>query len=206
MNNNIVSQAKHSLMLILEADLFEVYKAPNLFQLGGYLPMSIVTLLLIALVLAAWKAPGWVKELGLLTLALGFLWMAIGLIIHSILMQDEDVISIPNLVWGGLKRCLIPFAYSIIVYIVSFIICFIRKRSDGSVSYWVKGIGLLALGLGLLWIPIGLIRTSDLMQATGDASLSAIYLGVERSLIPFACGLIFYIISLIIRIALKPRK
>jgi hypothetical protein len=191
-------------MLILESDLFDVYKAPNLFQLGGYLPMSVVTLLLVALVFAAWKAPRRVKEIGLLTLALGFLWMAIGLIIHSILMQDEDVISSPNLVWGGLKRCLIPFAYSIIVYIISLIIGLIKKRSERSVSYWVKEIGILVLALGLLWTPVGLIRTSDLMQATGDASLSAIWLGVERSLIPFACGLIVYIISLIIRIVLKP--
>ena len=191
-------------MLILEADLFEVYKAPNLFQLGGYLPMSVVTLLLVALVFAAWKAPRRVKEIGLLALALGFLWMAIVLIIHSNLMQDEDDISSPNLVWRGLKCWLIPFAYSIIVYIISLIIGLIKKRSERSVSYWVKEIGILVLALGLLWTPVGLIRTSDLMQATGDASLSAIWLGVERSLIPFACGLIVYIISLIIRIVLKP--
>ena len=191
-------------MLILESDLFDVYKAPNLFQLGGYLPMSVVTLLLVALVFAAWKAPRRVKEIGLLTLALGFLWMAIGLIIHSNLMQDEDDISSPNLVWRGLKCWLIPFAYSIIVYIISLIIGLIKERSERSVSYWVKEIGILVLALGLLWTPVGLIRTSDLMQATGDASLSAIWLGVERSLIPFACGLIVYIISLIIRIVLKP--
>ena len=191
-------------MLILESDLFDVYKAPNLFQLGGYLPMSVVTLLLVALVFAAWKAPRRVKGIGLLTLALGFLWMAIGLIIHSNLMQDEDDISSPNLVWRGLKCWLIPFAYSIIVYIISLIIGLIKERSERSVSYWVKEIGILVLALGLLWTPVGLIRTSDLMQATGDASLSAIWLGVERSLIPFACGLIVYIISLIIRIVLKP--
>ncbi len=192
-------------MLILESDLFDVYKAPNLFQLGGYLPMSVVTLLLVALVFAAWKAPRRVKEIGLLTLALGFLWMAIGLIIHSNLMQDEDYISSPNLVWRGLKCWLIPFAYSIIVYIISLIIGLIKKRSERSVSYWVKEIGILVLALGLLWTPVGLIRTSDLMQVTGDASLSAIWLGVKRSLIPFACSLIVYIISLIIRNILKPR-
>ncbi|MBR0286296.1 MAG: hypothetical protein IJQ96_04640 [Bacteroidales bacterium] len=192
-------------MLILESDLFDVYKAPNLFQLGGYLPMSVVTLLLVALVFAAWKAPRRVKEIGLLTLALGFFWMAIGLIIHSNLMQDEDDISSPNLVWRGLKCWLIPFAYSIIVYIISLIIGLIKKRSERSVSYWVKEIGILVLALGLLWTPVGLIRTSDLMQVTGDASLSAIWLGVKRSLIPFACSLIVYIISLIIRNILKPR-
>jgi len=92
--------------------------------------MSVVTLLLVALVFAAWKAPRRVKEIGLLTLALGFLWMAIGLIIHSNLMQDEDDISSPNLVWRGLKCWLIPFACSLIVYIISLIIRNILKPRD----------------------------------------------------------------------------
>ena len=116
-------------MLILESDLFDVYKAPNLFQLGGYLPMSVVTLLLVALVFAAWKAPRRVKEIGLLTLALGFLWMAIGLIIHSNLMQVTGDASL-SAIWLGVKRSLIPFACSLIVYIISLIIRNILKPRD----------------------------------------------------------------------------
>ena len=58
-------------MLVLEAAVW----APNLFQQGGYFPMSVVTILLIALLLAAWKAPAWVKEIGLIALSFGFLWI-----------------------------------------------------------------------------------------------------------------------------------
>lgn len=192
-------------MLLLESDLFQA-TMPNLFQLGGVVPMSVVTFLLAALFIAAWKAPGCVKEIGLFTLALGFLWMAIGLIRHADLMQEDDIISPPNVVWGGLKCWLIPFAYSIIVYIISLIICSIRKQSNHSVRRWVKGVGLLALGFGLLCIPVGLIRNTDLMQATGDATLGAIWLGVKRSLIPFACSLIFYLVSIIVRIVTNPRN
>ena len=200
-------------MLIQDSDIIDAMNLmdlqpwePNLFQLGGFFPMSVVTLLLIALLLAAWKVPGWVKEIGLITLALGFLWIATGLIKEGNIMQEDNVDISPNLVLWGLKCWLIPFAYSIIVYIVSLVIRIIRKIPDRSIHCWVKGIGLLALGFGLLWIPIGLIRSSDLMQVTGDVSLSAIWLGVKRSLIPFAVSLIVYIISLVVRIVIKPGK
>ena len=178
----------------------------NLFQLGGYIPMSFVTVLLIALLLAAWKAPGWVKEIGLITLAFGFLWIANGTIESGNTMQNDNIIISPNLVWMGVKCWLIPVAYSIIVYIVSLIIRIFIKIPNRSVHCWVKGIGLLVLGLGLLWIPVGLIRSSDYMTQSGDVTPSAIWLGVKNSLIPFAFGLVVYIISLLISIIIKPRN
>ena len=41
-------------MLLLGTNVFQLFAA------GGYGPMSIITLLLIALFFAAWKAPAWV--------------------------------------------------------------------------------------------------------------------------------------------------
>ncbi len=188
-------------MLLLESAVW----APNFFQQGGYFPMSVVTVLLIALLLAAWKAPGWVKEIGLIALAFGFLWITNGTIESGITMQG-DIIVLPILVWGGLKCWLIPVAYSIIVYIISLVIRIIRMIPNRSVHCWVKGIGLLVLALGLLWIPVGLIRNCDYMTQSGDITPSAIWLGVKNSLIPFAAGLVVYILSLIIRIVIKPRN
>lgn len=188
-------------MLLLESAV----RVPNFFQQGGYFPMSVVTVLLIALLLAAWKAPGRVKEIGLIALAFGFLWIANATIECGNIMQDDILVS-PNIMWGGLKRCLIPVAYSIIVYIISLVIRIIRTIPDRSVLCWVKGIGLLVLGLGLLWIPVGLIRSCDYMTQSGDIRPCTIWLGVKNSLIPFAAGLVVYILSLIIRIVIKPRK
>ena len=92
-------------MLIQDSDIIDAMNLmdlqpldPNLFQLGGFIPMSVVTLLLIALLYAAWKVPGWVKEIGLITLALGFLWIATGLIKHGNIMQEDDIDISPNLV------------------------------------------------------------------------------------------------------------
>ena len=114
-------------MLILEAEAIQPI-GYNFFQLGGYGPMSIVTLLLIALLLAAWKAPAWVKEIGLIALALGFLLQAIYLIRRGDAIQSVDANSIsPNITWMGVKCSLIPSAYCVTVYIVSLIIRIARK-------------------------------------------------------------------------------
>lgn len=112
-------------MLILEAEAIQPI-GYNFFQLGGYGPMSIVTLLLIALFFAAWKAPAWVKEVGLLALAFGFLWTVIGFIQAADFIQGAPDIE-PNIVWGGVKVGLLPIAYGFIVYIVSLIIRIIKK-------------------------------------------------------------------------------
>ncbi len=167
--------------------------------------MSFVTILLIVLLIAAWKRPAWVKEIGLIALAFGILWITTGTIEGGYTMQDEGLTVSPNVVWSGLKCWLIPVAYGIIVYIVSLVIRIIRKNPNRTVYCWVKGISLLVLGLGLLWIPIGLIRNSGYMVRSGDITPSAIWLGIMNSLIPFAISLFVYIISLIIRIVIKPR-
>ena len=43
----------------------------NLFVEGGLAGMIVITLLLIALFVAAWKAPKWVKEIGIGALVVG---------------------------------------------------------------------------------------------------------------------------------------
>lgn len=193
-------------MPILESAMNFLSWVPKLFQQGGYFPMSVVTILLIALLLAAWKAPARVKEIGLITLSFGILWITIGTIKSGYTMQDEYLIVSPNLVWLGLKCWLTPVAYSIIVYIISLVIRIFRKNPDRPVLFWIKGISLLVLGLGLLWIPVGLIRNCDYMTQSGDITPSAIWWGIKNSLIPFAISLIVFIISEIIRIVIKPRN
>ena len=61
-------------------------------------------------------------------------------------------------------------------------------------------------GVKTMLIPVGLIRMTNVMNALGDVSDVVIWSGIKSSMIPFACSLIVYIISLIIRIALQPRK
>ena len=101
----------------------------NIFQLfveGGYVFMSIITLILVALFFAAWKAPAWIKEIGLLALAFGFLGTLLGFWSAAEFIQSQAEIS-PNVIWGGVKVGLIPVVYGIIVYIVSLVLRIIKK-------------------------------------------------------------------------------
>ena len=103
--------------------------ATNIFQLflsGGYGFMSIISLLLVGLFFAAWKAPNWIKEIGLAALAFGFMFSFIGLIQMADVLQAEPEIS-PNVIWGGVKVAPIPLIYGIIVYIISLVLRVLKK-------------------------------------------------------------------------------
>ena len=89
--------------------------------------MAVITLLLIGLFFAAWKAPARVKEVGLAALAFGALWTLVGFIQMADFMQGvPDEVS-PNVIWGGVKVGLIPIVYGIIVYFISLILRIINK-------------------------------------------------------------------------------
>lgn len=98
----------------------------NLFVEGGLAGMIVITLLLIALFVAAWKAPKWVKEIGIGALVVGIFWTLRGLsqMLGVLEMFGE---ASPTIVCGGLKVTLISTIYGLIVYFVSLIIRVIRK-------------------------------------------------------------------------------
>ena len=103
--------------------------ATNVFQLfasGGYGFMTIISLLLIAVFFAAWKAPAWVKEIGLIAFACGFMFTLIGFMQAAQAIQELGDVA-PNIIWGGVKVALIPVVYGIIVSIISLIIRIVRK-------------------------------------------------------------------------------
>ena len=96
------------------------------FVEGGPAGMIAITVLLICLLLAAWKAPRWVKEIGIGALAVSIFWTVYGL------YQIVDVLPVygdysGEIVCGGLKVALIPLLYGLIVYFISLIIRVIQK-------------------------------------------------------------------------------
>lgn len=99
----------------------------TLFVSGGPVGMMIITLLFIALFFAAWKAPAWVKEIGLASLTAGVFWTILGFLQAADFLQGcADDIS-PNIIAGGVKVGLIPVLYGLIVYFVSLILRLIHK-------------------------------------------------------------------------------
>ena len=83
-------------------------------------------LLLVCLLLAAWKAPRWVKEIGIGALVVSIFWSLSGVFNACDMIQMYGDAS-PNIIAGGLKACLIPALYGLIVYFISLIIRVIQK-------------------------------------------------------------------------------
>lgn len=96
----------------------------SLFQLyeeGGYIWMSAITVCLIGILFAAWKAPRWIKEIGLLALILGVYSFLLGINDMSEILSSLEIgkeIS-SCLLFGGLRAALITPMYGLIVYGIS---------------------------------------------------------------------------------------
>lgn len=110
----------------------------TLFVDGGLLYMTVLTVLLVAIFLAAWKAPRWIKEIGSFALVFGLLRFVLFLrqlfsVLQEVADQQTeeiqtvfDIIS-PGGLFGGLKVALIPAIYGIIIYLVSLVARLIHK-------------------------------------------------------------------------------
>ena len=93
----------------------------ELFLGGNMLFMSLLTLLLALLFLAAWKAPAWIRDIGRIALAAGFLFGLLG--INQIFAYMQQVESVaPSVLYGGYKCVLIPVGYGLVIYIIANII------------------------------------------------------------------------------------
>lgn len=101
---------------------------PQLFVEGGLFWMIIISLFLIALFVAAWKAPRWVKEIGIGALVFSLFGTLLGLaqVLDCVQAFGFDNIG-PAVLCGGLKVTLISTFYGLIVYFVSLILRIIHK-------------------------------------------------------------------------------
>ncbi|MDR2971039.1 MAG: hypothetical protein LBU83_03830 [Bacteroidales bacterium] len=100
----------------------------KLFYLGGIAPMTILTIILLALLLTAWKAPAWVKEMGIIALVGGVIFALIGFYIGATEIEaigDGEISQ--SLVWGAMALTVITPIYGLLIYLVSLIIRIIQK-------------------------------------------------------------------------------
>lgn len=122
----------------VEVQIYIISVMFTLFVDGGLLYMTVLTVLLVAIFLAAWKAPRWIKEIGLFALVFGLLRFVLFLrqlfsVLQEVADQQTeeiqtvfDIIS-PGGLFGGLKVALIPAIYGIIIYLVSLVARLIHK-------------------------------------------------------------------------------
>lgn len=109
----------------------------KIFAEAGFLPMSIITVLLAAVFFAAWKAPRWVKEIGNFALVFGLMTPLIPIYRFLSTLQQvawekgEGVDSIFDLISPGvlfqIKIILIPLIYGMIVYLISLVVRIVQK-------------------------------------------------------------------------------
>ena len=98
----------------------------RLFIEGGAEFMALLTLILIALILAAWKAPAWVREIGKMALVLGVIGTLLGLMVAVKHIAEVGNVS-QGVLWGGLRVTLIPTVYGLLIYFLSLIIRIVQK-------------------------------------------------------------------------------
>ena len=98
----------------------------HLFVEGGYLGMSMITILLTLIFFAAWKAPAWVENIGKIAFAVGLIWAFAGLR-QALTYLASNPDTAMAIIYKGLKVTLIPAIYGAIVYVVSQVISIFQK-------------------------------------------------------------------------------
>lgn len=99
----------------------------ELFMNGGIFQMSTITLLLILMLFAAWKAPRWIKEIGAGALALSVIMTLVRFSnAAGAVIQCNGEIH-PCIIWGGVRCSCILLAYGFSVYLVSLILRMVIK-------------------------------------------------------------------------------
>lgn len=94
----------------------------DLYMDGDWVCMTLMTLCLVAMLFAAWKAPNWTEELGKLALLIGSFYLMLGLYSLFDLVQSCGIdISFPILC-SGLRVALIAPMYGMIIYGISLVL------------------------------------------------------------------------------------
>ena len=98
----------------------------ELFYMGGIPWMTFLTMILLALLLAAWKAPAWVEDIGIIALVVGALGFFVGFYQAALDIANAGNIH-PAIIWSGMRVAVITPIYGLIIYFVSLIIRIIQK-------------------------------------------------------------------------------
>ncbi|MCM1151054.1 MAG: hypothetical protein NC209_06265 [Alistipes sp.] len=109
---------------VVKSDSFrrEPRTLAHLYMEGGCFCMTLITLCLVAMLFAAWKAPNWVEELGKLARLIGFFYLMIGIYSVSDLVQSSGIGVSFTLFCGGLRVGMIAPMYGALVYGVSLLL------------------------------------------------------------------------------------
>ena len=94
---------------------------------GGLAVDSALTVILIGAFVAAWKAPKWLREVGVLAIVTALISLFAGL--HSLFytLQQVDGEIAPGVFYGALKCATVPVIYGLAIDLVTVILRFATK-------------------------------------------------------------------------------
>lgn len=99
----------------------------QLFVEGGVVTMSLLTLVLIAVLFAAWKAPRWVLGLGVMSIPIAIIGSLAGMQQgFRVIVETGGDVS-PSLVYGGFAAMTIPYIYSAAIVLVALAIWLMQR-------------------------------------------------------------------------------
>lgn len=93
---------------------------------GGLWGMTLLTLELVGLLFAAWKAPAWVREIGSLALVSGAVCTLLGFSQAMGFVRMAGEVAFPVLA-GGLRVACIPVIYGLLIQALSLVIRMAQK-------------------------------------------------------------------------------
>ncbi len=108
--------------------MFEDYSLIGLFYAGGVWIMSVLTLLVIGLFLAAWKKPQWVLYIGILSLSVAFIHALCRISEAGVTIQKTGRIPHPSIIGAALHHWTIPLIYAMGIFLLSLLLKMFRKR------------------------------------------------------------------------------
>lgn len=126
--NELIQQAQDSLSAVeipvaVDAVPQDVF---TYFVEGNPLYMAILSLLLILLLLTAWKSPWKVKEVGLTALTLGIIFSLISLVQMADTIKAFGYVG-GAVIGGGISASMHSVIFGLIIYLISLIIRLIQK-------------------------------------------------------------------------------
>ena len=129
---NFIKTPEGKIVVIDDSDLMMPDRSVfELFMDGDWVVMSLITLMLVAIFFAAWKAPAWVKELGLLALTIGLGYFMIGVYGVSDVISNTAFHVNQHILCSGLRVAMIAPIYGLFVYGVSLIVRIVQKPRLG---------------------------------------------------------------------------
>ncbi len=197
----------------MEEDLIEVLdeSAPSLkeiltelFVSNGIGLQALVTVSLVGVLFAAWKAPKWVRKIGLAAPV-----VCIMVFMLRVIQTCTDCLTAGSIsqtcIVDGARIFIMTLIYGLMIYLIALIIDLVQTSNSSALKGMVKACGHIVLILSIIYflsVTLGIIDILIVKSDNRQMEIAGVLLPAARILF---IGLTIYLISVILRIIQNPR-